>query len=147
MSRNADSTVRIGGLFSLMLFPKQYLELAERGLRGPEGPRHSLRGLRPAALSRTDVKDLILACYHISELQPLAGEGRTPVEPPDWKHKFETLVPALTKALQTVGFGTPFAIDPKELHSPYPSKLIRVQHISTAQELLMSMRERSYAGG
>jgi hypothetical protein len=104
------SAVRIGGPLSLMLFSKQYLTLAERGLKeDPTGTaadvvlsvvyvqRHCLELI---------MKDLVLACFHISELQPLAGEPYAAVDPPGWGHEFERLVPNLKKALASVGYAS-----------------------------------------
>jgi hypothetical protein len=91
-----------------MLFSKQYLELAERGLKD-----HGAGGAADVVLSvvyvqrhclELIVKDLMLACFHISELQAFAGEPPGNLKPPGWGHEFESLVPSLEKTLAAVGY-------------------------------------------
>ncbi len=99
-----------------MLFSKQYLMLAERGLK--EDPSGTARDvvLSVAYVQRhcleLIIKDLILGCFQISELQPLAGEAPAAVKPPGWLHEFEKLVPNLRQALGSVGYGSAPEIGP-----------------------------------
>jgi hypothetical protein len=111
MPPQIGSAVRIGGHFSLMLFSKQYLELAERGLRDrAEDVVLSVVYVQRHCLELI-VKDLILACFHVYELQLVTGEAASQVKPPDWEHEFKKLVPSLKSAINAIGYGAPNEIE------------------------------------